>query len=227
MRYAARIPARVVRRGETVELLTNDVSFRGAFLRTDAGFALRQLVNVTFLLPAGESVPVHAMVVHRIEPGGAKVPGVGLQFWGNFTSKPWDAFIQALRWRNQIGAPAARPTDKVRRSSERFKLSVEVVLDGKTVMTRDMSYTGVAVRTDRALPIGTRAQFQLSAKSGAPPIAVDVIVRRKIDEPGFKGLALEFVDVAPATKDALVAFVNEHGADEELVIVDVDDPLLL
>ena len=79
-RYPARILARVFRRNQVVEQLTNDVSYRGVYLRTDAPPALRQLVKVELVLPKGELVGGHAMVVHLAEPTppsgvGAGVPG--------------------------------------------------------------------------------------------------------------------------------------------------------
>src|SRR4051812_30148731 len=98
-RYPARIEARVVRRGDTVELMTNDVSFRGAFLRTDAPPALRQLVRVAFSLPGGEEVSGHAMCVHVVPPGnGNGVPGVGVQFWGPVQgAKAWEKYVYDLK----------------------------------------------------------------------------------------------------------------------------------
>ena len=83
IRYPARIVASVVRRNETLELLTNDVSYRGAFVRTDAPPALRQLLRVTFDLPnGGPKVSAHSMVVRVVTRGeggeASRVPGIGL-----------------------------------------------------------------------------------------------------------------------------------------------------
>ena len=73
IRYAARIVARVVKKTETEELLTHEVSFRGAFLRTDAPLGLRQLLKVSFSLPSGATVSAHAMVVRRILVHGSRL----------------------------------------------------------------------------------------------------------------------------------------------------------
>ncbi len=136
IRFPARILARVVRRNETVELLTNDVSFRGAFIRTDAPPALRQLVRVSFQLPDGPIVSGHAMVVHVVAPAQVvdsenRVPGMGIQFWGPVDQgRAWEQFIHELKRKERLGILPAKASDKVRRISERFKLSLEVVLDG-------------------------------------------------------------------------------------------------
>lgn len=228
VRYAARIVARIVRRNETVELLTNDVSFRGAFLRTDSPPAARQLVRVSFVLSPTKTVSAHAMVVRVVSVGdpGANVPGVGIQFWGPMDdAKAWEQFIYELKAKERAGMPAARATDKVRRASERFRLSLEVNLDGRTFVTRDVSLNGMAVRTDSPMPVGMRARMHVSAP-GREPIALDVVVRRQIDEPGFRGLGVEFVDVPPETKAALVDFVRANAPAEDAQFVDPRDPRL-
>jgi hypothetical protein len=223
-RYPARIVARVVRRGENVELMTNDVSFRGAFLRTDAPPALRQLVRVAFSLPGGELVQGHAMVVHLVAPGnGEGIPGVGVQFWGPVQeAKAWEKYVYDLKVRERAGIPSVRATDRVRRSSERFKLQLEVIVDGRRLSTRDLSETGMAIRSESAMPVGTRAHMQVHA-NGHPSIAVDVMVRRRIEEPSFKGLGVEFIDMPAETKRALMAILRP-ASEEDAVFIDADDP---
>lgn len=223
-RYPARITARVVRRGDHVELMTNDVSFRGAFLRTDAPPQLRQLVKVSLSLPGGEMVSGHAMVVHVVPPGSDSVPGVGVQFWGPIQeSKAWEKYVYDLKIRERAGISSSRATDKVRRSSERFKLQLEVIVDGRRLSTRDVSETGMAIRSDSAMPVGTRAHLQVHS-NGYPSIAVDVIVRRRIEEPAFKGLGVEFVDLDVETKGALMSLLQPISSDVDAIFVDGDDP---
>jgi len=224
-RFPARIVARVVRRGDNVELMTNDVSFRGAFLRTDAPPALRQLVRVAFVMPGGELVSAHAMVVHVVPPGsGDGIPGVGVQFWGPIQeSKAWEKYVYELKIKERAGIASSRATDKVRRSSERFKLALEVIVDGRRLSTRDVSETGMAIRSESAMPVGTRAHMQVHA-NGHPSLALDVIVRRRIEEAGFKGLGVEFVDVKPETKDALLALLRPVAVEDGAVFIDGDDP---
>lgn len=228
-RYPARIIARVLRRNQTIELLTNDVSFRGVFIRTDSPPALRQLVKIELVVPESVIVTGHAMVVHVMPAPEAKgegaVPGIGLQFWGPLgRGREWEQFIHALRAREKAGIAAAKATDKVRRASERFKLQLEVVFDGKTTMTRDISENGLAIRTDVVMPIGTRAQLGL--RSGDQVMMLDVIVRRTIDEPGFKGLGVELVELQPTQRESLVRFVRMSAPSEDQIFVDVDDPQL-
>ncbi len=223
-RFPARIVARVVRRGDNVELITNDVSFRGAFLRTDAPPALRQLVRVAFVMPGGELVSAHAMVVHVVPPGSDSVPGVGVQFWGPVAeAKAWEKYVYDLKVKHRAGIASSHATDKVRRSSERFKLALEVIVDGRRLSTRDVSETGMAIRSESAMPVGTRAHMQVHA-NGHPSLALDVIVRRRIEEPDFKGLGVEFVDVKADTKASLMALLRPAAAEADAIFIDGDDP---
>ena len=57
------------------------------------------------------------------------------------------------------------------------------------------------------MPVGTRAHLQVHS-NGHPSLALDVIVRRRIEEPNFKGLGVEFVDVKLETKEALMALLG-------------------
>ena len=228
-RYPARIIARVLRRNQNIELLTNDVSFRGVFIRTDAPPALRQLVKMQLVLPEDVIVGGHAMVVHVVPTPEAKgegaVPGIGLQFWGPLANaRAWDQFIHKLKVREKAGLAAAKASDKVRRASERFKLQLDVVFDGKTTMTRDISENGMAIRTDVVMPIGTRAQLGL--RSGDQVMMFDVVVRRAIAEPGFKGLGVELVGLQPAQRESLVRFVRMGAPSEERIFVEPGDPQL-
>lgn len=228
-RYPARIIARVLRRNQSIELLTNDVSFRGVFIRTDSPPALRQLVKIELVVPESVIVTGHAMVVHVMPTpeikGEGAVPGIGLQFWGPLVhGREWERFIHELRAREKAGIAAAKATDKVRRASERFKLQLEVVFDGKRTMTRDISENGMAIRTDVLMPIGTRAQLGL--RSGDQVMMLDVIVRRTIDEPGFKGLGVELVALQPGQRESIVRFVRMSAPSEDSIFVEVDDPQL-
>ena len=54
----------------------------------------------------------------------------------------------------------------------------------------------------------------------------DVIVRRTIDEPGFRGLGVELVDVEPAKREALVRFVRARAPSEDRIFINPGDPKL-
>jgi hypothetical protein len=214
-----------------VELLTNNVSFRGVFIRTDAPPALRQLVRIELILPNKQSVVAHAMVVHVAKrpegtpKGEGAVPGIGVQFWGPIdNAREWQAFIHELRQKERAGASTSKATDKVRRASVRLKLTLEVAFDGTKAMTRDVSENGMAIRTEVQMALGSRTQIRFQA--GQSAIIVEGVVRRAINEPGFRGLGVELVDMTPEKRAALARFIKAHAPQEDRVFVPPGDPKL-
>jgi hypothetical protein len=230
-RFPARIVAKVGRRNQMVELLTNDVSFRGVFIRTDSPPALRQLVKVEIHLPSQVIVSGHAMVVHvtprqeGMAKGEGPVPGVGLQFWGPIEHvREWEQFIQSLKAKEKAGMAASKAADKVRRASERFKLAIEVEFDGEVMMTRDLSENGMAIRTNMAMPVGARTE--LTVRAGDHHLKFDAVVRRAIDEPGFRGLGIELLGITPEQRVELVQFIKKNTPSEERIFIPPGDPKL-
>lgn len=225
-RFPARIVARLQRKDEGVDLLTNNVSFKGAFVRTDAPPKLRQLIKLSFTTPQGPTVNVHAMVVYVVEPGDpARVPGVGVQFWGPIDQpKAWEGYVQDLRVRAKEGTLTANEVDKVRRGSERFRMRLDVVLGGSSGQTRDLSMTGMAIRTDLAFEVGMRVLLAVTTPS-QEQLEIQVIVRRLINDPGFKGVGVEFVDITPEVVASLRAIIGASTRpDDGAVFAKPDDP---
>jgi hypothetical protein len=238
-RYRTNLSVFVTRGKERTQLLTEDVSFRGMFLRTDSPGAPRQLVRIDVLLPDHHQVSSHAMVVHVVQrvadaPESRHVPGVGVQFWGEINGRAkWDAFIQELTKDPSKRVVAAPGTpDPVRRSSSRFRIKLEVRLPDLPEMlglaTRDMSEDGMSVATEVSYPPGLKTRLILIHPSTAEAFPIDVIVRRQIKEPNFTGLGVEFIDKSPETRARLRTFLRipREELEEEVIFVEEDDPAL-
>jgi hypothetical protein len=118
----------------------------------------------------------------------------------------------------------ARVTDKVRRASERFRLQLDLDVDGDEAKTRDISENGMAIRTDKMLPVGMRIRVNVRAHGQSFPD--DVGIRRQIDEPGFRGLGVEFADLTAEPRRAIVSFVRDNAPKDEAVFVKPGDPKL-
>jgi hypothetical protein len=196
-----------------MEVFTADVSFRGVFLRTDIAPGLRQLIRVSLVLPTGPVVSAHAMVVHVTKPGGNGRAGIGLQFFGSMeNSDEWQKFVRGLATDKKTAeatlkaAAPPKTLEHVRRSSERVKLSLDVVLGGDPTITRDVSETGMAIRTELVPQVG--AQITVVVRAGKRAYPIEVVVRRKIEEPGFRGIGVEFVGLSEKAKTALVGFIR-------------------
>ena len=83
-RYKTKIPVSLTIGRNRIEAYTEDVSFRGLFVRTDQSAALNQLLVVETQLPSDpRSFKSHGMAVFLIghEEDGARAPGIGIQFY--------------------------------------------------------------------------------------------------------------------------------------------------
>lgn len=202
-----------------MQLSTHNVSFRGAFLQTRAPTTLRQLVRVELTLPDHHVVRAHAMIVHVVPPTSPEdepdhPSGIGLVFWGDVAGQSrWDAFIQELTKDPSLRVvPAPGAPLPERRSSSRFRLKLEVRLpelpETLALTTRDISEEGMSVATDANYPPGLKTRLLLIHPATAEPFPLDVIVRRRIKEPGFVGLGVEFMDKSKESRSQLCAFLG-------------------
>jgi hypothetical protein len=218
-RYLASLATRLLRGKTETRLETHNVSFRGVFLHTETPATVRQLVRVELTLPDHHLVRAHAMIVHVVPPGlnsthPDHVAGIGLLFWGDVDGQSrWDAFIQELTKNPSLRVvPAAGAPVPERRSSSRFRLKLEVRLpelpETLALITRDISEEGMSVATDANYPPGLKTRLLLIHPSTAEPFPLDVIVRRRIKEPGFVGLGVEFMDKSKETRSQLCAFLG-------------------
>src|SRR5688500_5953443 len=82
-------------------LTTDDIGFRGVFLRTDSPPVLRQLVSLQMELAPGEVFACHGMAVHVVTTSDAakRTPGVGIQFYAldDRARKRWNTFVEQLQ----------------------------------------------------------------------------------------------------------------------------------
>jgi hypothetical protein len=99
-RYAYRLPVTLLRRGEEIPLVTEDVSYHGLFLETDDPLPLRYIFRLKlFLPPFDRELDALGMAVHQVSPREAmgRTPGVGVQLyamdhaartvWSNFVAR--------------------------------------------------------------------------------------------------------------------------------------------
>lgn len=103
-RIDAKVSVALVRGRSTFELETQDVSFKGLFLRTQDPPPVRSLVRLRVDLPK-RKIEAHAMTVHASESG------VGLQFWGlaGPDRTAWDDFVRDLTESRRASAKSATP----------------------------------------------------------------------------------------------------------------------
>jgi len=112
-RYAFQIPAVLWRGKRALDVVTEDVSFRGLFLRVNAPPAVRQLVEIEMVLPPdNKRVRLHGMVVYliRAADGDEHAPGIGVELRGlsGIAHAAWEAFVRDVQEKSRK-KPSARP----------------------------------------------------------------------------------------------------------------------
>jgi hypothetical protein len=101
-RFRCAVPVTLRKRSQDVDLLTSDVSFKGAFVRSHECPPKNSLVRLVFTLPPdGAKLTVSGAVLHVVsgaEGNLAEYPGFAVGFLG-FSGPPkerWDEFVLPL-----------------------------------------------------------------------------------------------------------------------------------
>jgi len=234
-RYRLRIPV-ILRIGrEATELMTEDVSFSGMFVRTDAPPPERGLIKIDIPVP-GEVVPLAltAMVVHRVEPKPSvnRTPGAGLQLYGVGAAlrDQWARYILSLR--DEHVNAAAKPVavedgrdaaehEPINRRHVRYSAVLiaraKTVDDLVTMYTRDISQGGTFLTTNVSVAAGDALRLELIHPDTGESFDLSCVVRRRVRD----GLGVEFTDLDEAKREAFWQFV------EPVVELNEDDFLLL
>ncbi len=237
-RYRMRVPVTLVSRSKELHALTDDVSFRGVFLRMDAPPAKMQLIRMRFALPPdGEELVLQGMGVHLVEPGDAKgrPPGLGVEFFG-LDGPPrttWEKFIRYVQETHpdaaEISATCAPAgaVDMVNRLYSRHDVVLHVKVETREALvdlvTENMSRGGMFVRTDLPLGPGAAVNVHLVHPDTQATFALDCVVRRRVFGSNA-GVGLEFQNMTEANRAELVDFVRPVAAlDEDEIEIDVDD----
>ena len=108
-----------------------------------------------------------------------------------------------------------RPED--RRKSPRFlvDLPVRVGMAGQTVPGRlhDVCRDAALVQTHQTCMVGTRVSLAWRADGGGMVQVDGVVLRVSAGEGDARGIAILFVDVAPATATAIELLIHRAGTD--------------
>lgn len=233
-RYPARLPIRTRVAGRLKDLYSEDVSFRGLFLSSDAPPPLRQLIRIeTTLPPNGTPFATHGMVVHVVAPGEAGVhgPGFGVQFYGmGDERRAWEAFVLYIQQsapalpdkRDSHPSPArsSLATGSVRighgsgtqdsRRFQRFPVVLEVrprdLEDLYRLYSRDVSVGGMFLSTARELEVGSEVRLDVRHPHNASVFHLSAIIRRRSAEPA--GIGVEFTGLDDRRRREFFEFIH-------------------
>jgi hypothetical protein len=224
-RLRIKLPADLVRGKLRVTLLTEDVSFRGLFLRTDAPPAVRRLLQIEMLIPPDDRpLRLHGTVVHVLRPGetGARSPGMGIELVGlnGDVKSLWEGFVSHLRPRRKESievmqaARAAGVPDQVRRRFERYKKELRLLVDSvgelKTLIATDVSQGGMFVATELPLPIGHGFRVTVVHPESGATYPLDCVVKRRDVDSKPPGVGVQFDPMNDGQRQAFMEFIKDE-----------------
>jgi PilZ domain len=207
-RWKAQIAVEFLGRNQSSVLLTDSVSARSVFVRTDAPPPPMTLLRVQFLLPPDDArLVIPAMVANTVLPTSAHaVPGVEIAFFGESgqANQRWGKFIAHLRKTHpeSVDRPVMLARD-VAEAMDRYAL-----VDG--FRSVDVSPSGMFVATTQRFVVGSDVRVTLIDVASKEERSVDCVVRRRATR-GEQGIAVEYRNMTGETWTDLVAFLR--GAD--------------
>ncbi len=227
-RYPIRLATTMIRGARSHQLFSRDVSHGGLFLHTDFPPPLRELVRIRIVLPNNkdETLELLGMAVHRVEPGGPRSAGVGVNFYGNGpeAKAAWSAFISYLaQTEAPLPAPsAAKPAEpagpgtKIPDIRPELRVKVRSVDDLTKILARDLEKGRLFVRTELWLERGTRVTIDLVHPETGRVFSIPGQVQTQLQRGDLKGLGVGFEE-EPDRAARFEEFLN----DEIYVTVDL------
>jgi PilZ domain-containing protein len=108
-----------------------------------------------------------------------------------------------------------RPEDRRKSPRVVVDLPVRLVVEGKTVPGRlhDVCRDAALVETHERCAVGTKVLLAWESPRGGMVQVAGVVLRVSAGEGDARGVAILFVDVAPATATAIELLVDRAGTD--------------
>jgi Tfp pilus assembly protein PilZ len=222
-RYNVRIAATFLSRSQSTALLTDHVSARGVFIRTDSPPPVMELLRIEFVLPpASTTVVMHGMVTELVLPQSKhSAPGVEIAFFakGGEPGRIWDQFVRHVRDRypESVSRPvtlAQQATDQVRRAHPRVVPATPIEVGSshgpESMTVGDISDGGMFIRTSKSFTVGTDLRITLRDPRTHARIPVDCIVRRRAFGSNG-GIGVEFRNVNDAQQAVLTELMRTAG----------------
>jgi hypothetical protein len=232
LRYRCAVPVTLRRKGTDLHLLTSEVSFKDAFVRTAAAPPANSLVRLVFTLPPDDAkitLSAHVTSVIVADGNSDHYPGFTARFVGldGAAKDRWEALVQSLR-PEDMGAVDTTvvfaPLSYVDLFQSQGPAAGDLWLQPPSVeelerIVREEIPTGtVFVPKAAAVTAGANVKIQLLHPVTQAVFAIDAIARRRGSDPrDHDGVV---VSVPPLTKEKL-AELNEM-ADSVVVLEDYD-----
>lgn len=216
VRHAARLSVTIKSGDKQEELFTEDVSYRGIFVRTDTPRQARSLVLMDIRGPNGEELELAGMVVHIIRPGGQRIPGMGIQFYGLSKEhrQQWQSLVDYVAGRltpRSVRGEAIGENEHVRRRFPRYaavlRVRVGSMVELTSLYTRNVSKGGMFIETTESFAMDETLEIEIVHPQSEQSFSVAATVRRVVKERGREGVGVEFVGLSDEDREAFWEFL--------------------
>ena len=233
-RYQVRLPITVRAGSKTIDAFTEDVSYRGLFVRTDEAIALRQLLGVEARLPPDDyAFSSHGMAVFCMPVGNpsGRAPGMGVQFYAMGPERSrWEEYIRSVRDQQALEQAAEQLAEPIRRKHPRvdvrFRVTPSSPSDLLAMYTQNVSKGGMFLETDQEVGEGTALQLDIVHPQSQEVFTLPAVVRHQIST----GIGVEFHEIEESVRDAFEEFFLsgvEELTDDDIEFIDEGDPGLM
>jgi hypothetical protein len=213
-RYEAKIPVVLLSVHGQKEVLTENISYRGLFLRTDLHLPTRELLRVRLTLPNERRSLETNIVIAFSRPGGC-----GAAFYG-LDGEPrtrWEGFVESVR--DQQSASTSGPEDEVQAVARRRRAG-ELVLAAASVpgferLTRDLERGELVVHSPAALDLDANVSLHVVHPVTRSAFVVNGVVHRRLAGSGVS--VKTSMDIG--TRARLTDFVHsvEHSGAADII----------
>jgi hypothetical protein len=233
-RYPYRVKLFLVSGRTELLAQTEDVSFKGIFVRTDLPLPERHLLRLRLTLPPENDELILTGMVARSLPGrGDRPPGAGIQFYGASPAdlERWNRFVRYVASGAPPPAPPPLPVpDAIHRKFPRHAATLRVVLgtvaDLDHLYTQNVSKGGLFVGTTLDLALTTTLKVSVIHPRSGEPFTLDAVVRWRAGPPS-PGLGLEFTGLDDRRREEFFDFIQGEIPVEQVTYVAHDDPRLV
>jgi hypothetical protein len=229
--YRCAVPVTLRRKGTDLHLLTSEVSFTEAFVRTNAPPPANSLVRLVFTLPPDDTqiaLSSHVTSVIAMNDNPDHYPGFTARFVGldGPAKERWEALVQSLRTEDSGASDTTvvfAPLSYVDLFQAQGPAAGDLWLQPASVdeldrIVREQIPTGaVYVASSTPFTPGTNVVIQLLHPVTQAVFAMDGVVRRR---PADVPEGVTVVGVAPLTRERALAL--SEMADSVVVIEDYD-----
>jgi hypothetical protein len=229
LRYRCAVAVTLRRKGTDLNLLTSEVSFKDAFVRTSSAPPVNSLVRLVFTLPPDDAkITLSAHVISVVVPDASRdhYPGFIARFVGldGAAKDRWEALVQSLRGEDLGAADTTvvfAPLSYVDLFQSQGPAAGDVWLQPASVeeldrIVREEIPAGtVVIPNVAAMTPGANVTIQLLHPVTQAVFAIPGVVKRRGD--GQDGVA---VGVAPLTRERTIELTEM--AESVIVLEDYD-----